>query len=281
MPGTVALSKKGVWTGTLLCPTVATPAIAPTNPDGSTQNPVQPGLFPAGLTQGFQGMGGQGQGMQGRFGSSPISGGFGGFGLGMPGGTGSMPGGMGSMPGGTGSTPGSTTPSVQATAFQKLQTDTQAIMDKSQVTPALQAALRDDIQAIGKAATTAPDEAKLLALQSDLSSLAGTLPTSDQIATLGTDFAAVVASEGVTDATLAPKAITDLNALITATNIGSGDIATLTADLKAAGLSTNAPLGPVLGVKLDILGLAVHKVAPTATTTTATTATTASTTTTA
>jgi hypothetical protein len=258
-PDTAATTTTGTTTTAIPTVTVAG--------DPSTQNPV------AWASQGnSQAIGDRRGGFGGRLGmpfmrassGSQSIGMVGGFGQGMPGGPGSA-------------ASGGTTFSVRSTAFQKLQTDTQAIMDKSQVTPALQATLRDDLQAISKAATTAPDEAKLLALQSDILSDAGTLSTSAKIATLGDDFAAVVASEGVTDATLAPKAISDLNAVIAATGINSGDIATLTADLKAAGLITNTPLGPMTGVQLDILGQAIYRVAPTATIPASTPTTTAST----
>ena len=163
--------------------------------------------------------------------------------------------------------------------MEQLQTDVKTIADKSQVTPALQAALTNDLQAISKAATAAPDESKVLALQSDLSTLTGTLPTSGQLATLQGDFAAVATSEGVTDASKVSQTFTDLNALIAATNISSGDITTLTNDLKAAGLSTAAPLVAPLGVDLQVLNLAVNyqpattmaPMTPTSTTATATT----------
>jgi hypothetical protein len=217
-----------------------------------------------------------------RFGGGLSGGGFGGTGrsnvqsLGRFGGGGPV--GWGNVAA-TGSSSTSATTSPVATAFKQLKTDEQAIADKSQVTPALQASLRTDLQTLSKAATTAPDSTKLLALQSDLQSLAGTLPTSDQLATLQTDFTSVVNSEGVTDSATITKTFTDVNALITASNIGTSDITKLTADLKAAGRSTTAPLGR-LGIDLNVLDLALNPNAGSTTTTTTTAAAAPTTTTT-
>jgi hypothetical protein len=181
----------------------------------------------------------------------------------------------------TGATGVSATPTpspyaqAEQTAFQQLQTDEQAIHDKSQVTPALQAAFRNDVTALAKEVTTSPSATSVLALKSDLSTLAGTLPTSDQLTTLQTDLTTVLTSAGVTDTTGVTKTFSDLGAILTATNIGSGDITTLTTDLKAAGLSTSTPLiGADLGVNLDSLSsvviAGVKATAPTTTTTTST-----------
>ena len=153
---------------------------------------------------------------------------------------------------------GTTSTDPGAAAMEQYLADVQTIADKSQVTPALQAALRKDLQALNSAATTAPDQAKALALQSDVQTLAGTLPTGDGLATLRADFTAAVNSEGVTDSARITQTFSDLNALIAATNIGPGDVTTLTADLKAAGLSTAAPLGPGLGIDLGVLSLAIN-----------------------
>jgi hypothetical protein len=220
-----------------------------------------------------------------KFGGGSSGGGFGGMGMGM--GQSNTFGRGRSMGGGpagwgntaAGSTSTSATPSPVGTAIKQLKTDEQAIADKSQVTPALQASLRTDLQTLSKAATTAPDSTKLLALQSDLQSLAGTLPTSAQLATLQTDFTSVVNSEGVTDSATITKTFTDVNALITASNIGTSDITKLTADLKAAGRSTTAPLGR-LGIDLNVLDLALNPNAGSTTTTTTTAAAAPTTTTT-
>lgn len=172
---------------------------------------------------------------------------------------GGFDGGMAPMQGGGGSSSGATTPTdPRVTALQQYQADVKTIYDKSQVTPALQSALTADLQAISKAATTAPDSTKVLTLRSDLSTLAGTLPTAAQLATLQTDFAAAVTSEGVTDASKVTKTFADLDAVIAATNLTADDVTTLSNDLKAAGLSTVAPLVAPLGVNLQILDLAIN-----------------------
>jgi hypothetical protein len=164
-------------------------------------------------------------------------------------------GGWGGASSTSGTTPTlSTSAQAEHSAFQQLQTDEQAIYDKSQVTPALQAALSNDLTALAKEVTQAPSTTTVLALQSDLATVAGNLPTSAQLATIQTDFTAVLTSAGVTDPTGVTKTFSDLSALLTATNIGSSDITTLTTDLKAAGLSTNSPLAGVdIGVNLDSL----------------------------
>jgi hypothetical protein len=229
------------------------------------------GLAPGGMMLGGGlsggGSGGMGMGM-GRFETRGL-GRFEGVGLG----------GFGNVATAGGSSTSATTNPV-VTALKQVKTEEQAIADKSQVTPALQAALRTDLQTLSKAATTAPDSTKVLALQSDLQSLAGTLPTSDQLATLQADFTSVVNSQGVTDSATITKTFTDVNALITATNIGASDITTLTADLKAAGRSTTAPLGR-LGIDLNVLDQALNPYAGSTATTTAAAPPTATTTTTA
>jgi hypothetical protein len=181
----------------------------------------------------------------GMMGSSPFGLSWGGQGAPNMVAAGTMPSGM--------STP-SPWATAEKTAFGQLKTDEGAIHDKSQVTPALQAAFRNDLTALGKETTKTPGASQILALKSDLATVEGTLPTSGQLATIQTDFTAVLTSAGVTDTAGVTKTFSDLNALLAATNIGSGDISTLTADLKAAGQSTSAPLlGMDIGVKLDSL----------------------------
>ncbi len=195
----------------------------------------------------------------------------GGFGMARGFGMGGLGGGMAAVQGGGGST---TSTNPQFAAIQQYQTDVKSIYDKSQVTPALQSALTNDLQAISKAATTAPDQTKVLALQSDLQTLAGSLPTTAQLTTLQADFTAAVNSEGVTNTTQINQTFADLNALIAATNVTATDITTLTNDLKAAGLSTATPLMPPLGVNLDVLNLAINVNAGSTTTPTTTSAST-------
>ena len=142
-------------------------------------------------------------------------------------------------------TTSSSTPSSSAstlkTDFEKLHTDLQAINDKSQVTPALLAAVRKDFQTIQSDATTKPDQTKLNTLSTDVSNLKGTLPTSAQVTQLENDFTAVLNSEGVTDQTLISKAISDIQAVVQATNVTQDDLTTLAADQQAIQNDTPAP----------------------------------------
>jgi hypothetical protein len=138
------------------------------------------------------------------------------------------------------------------TDLTKLQTDLQAVQDKSQVTPALLAAARNDFQKIQAATTSKPDQTKLATLTADIKSLAGKLPTADQTTQLTADFTAVLESEGVTDQALITQAITDIQAVATASNITADDLSTLAADRAAieADQASNAPggsSGPVDG----------------------------------
>jgi hypothetical protein len=131
-------------------------------------------------------------------------------------------------------TSGTTTPPTQLqTDLKKLQTDLQAINDKSQVTPALLAAVRNDAQKIQSEATTAPSQTTLSTLESDVKALNGQLPTSAQTTQLDSDFTAVVQSEGVTDSSLISQTISDIAAVVAATNITSSDLSTIAADQKA------------------------------------------------
>ncbi len=100
--------------------------------------------------------------------------------------------------------------------FDKLQTDLQAIQDKSEVTPKLLAAVRKDFDAIQKASTSAPDEDAVKALAATVDSLAGQIPTDEQQAKLVADFTAVLQSQGVTDQTLIDTAVADIQAVVAA-----------------------------------------------------------------
>jgi hypothetical protein len=139
--------------------------------------------------------------------------------------------------------------------FQKLQTDTQAIQAKSQVTPAETTALRDDFKAINKAATSPPSPTAVQTFQNDLKSLQGTLPTDAQRAQLESDFKAVVNSRGVTDQTLIDKTISDAEAIVASSNITSADLATIAADQKA--IQTDLGLSNPKGLKVGPMGGAV------------------------
>ena len=143
-----------------------------------------------------------------------------------------------------------TAPTPLQTDLKKLMTDSQAVQDKSQVTPALLAAVRKDFAKIRSEATTAPDTTKLATLTSDLKAVGDALPTAAQTTQLQNDFTAVVQSEGITDQALIAQTTADLQAVVTATNISSADLATLAADRLAvqndrgtANPGTNAPDG--------------------------------------
>jgi hypothetical protein len=122
-------------------------------------------------------------------------------------------------------------PNPKVTAdFQKLQTDMHAIFAKSQVTVAEIVALDDDLKAIDKSATSAPSQATIQALQADVKSLQGALPTSAQQTQLASDFTALEQSRGVTDTTLLNKTINDAETILTASNLTSNDVSTIAAD---------------------------------------------------
>jgi hypothetical protein len=139
----------------------------------------------------------------------------------------------------------STTPSQLQTDLTKLQTDQQAIQDKSQVTPAELAAVRTDLQALQKAATKTPDATAETTFANDIKALNGLLPAATQSAQLTTDFTALLTTEGITDQTLISQAISDIQAVATSSNVTADDLTTLAADqaaIKADSLS-NSPAG--------------------------------------
>jgi hypothetical protein len=141
--------------------------------------------------------------------------------------------------------------------FQKLNTDMQAIQDKSQVTPALLAAVRTDVQGLQKESTSAPTRATLTTLGNDLSALGGATPDFTQGA-LKADLEAALKSAGVSDAALESTLETDLNAVAAAMDVTSSDVATIQADLKAiasdSGSSTsNTPTNPLADVEDRLL----------------------------
>lgn len=153
---------------------------------------------------------------------------------------------------GSGNSIGETSASLQQD-FQKLGTDLQAIQDKSQVTPALLAAVRGDVQVIQKASTSAPTQASLTTLKNDLTALNGATPDFTQGA-LKADLEAALTSAGVSDATLQSKLEGDLNAVAAAMNVTPSDVAAIQADLNAVASDrgsssttdpTNNPLGDI------------------------------------
>ena len=122
----------------------------------------------------------------------------------------------------------------QAIDFAKLRTDAQAIHDKSQVTPALEAAVRKDFEAIAKAATGTADATTLKTLQTDQQAIfsSQTAPSDAQKTQLQADRDAVLKSQGVSQ-TLIDQLATDKLAVKTASNFTPADQATLDADRAA------------------------------------------------
>jgi hypothetical protein len=139
-------------------------------------------------------------------------------------------------------TPSQATPTQLQTDFKQLQTDLHAIAAKSGVTVAQEVAVQDDFQAIQKAATGAPSSATQTTLQTDLKALNGLLPTTAQKSTqLQTDYTALLNSEGVTDQTLVTKTITDLNAIVQASNVTDADLSKIIADRQAIATDLGTP----------------------------------------
>ncbi len=121
-----------------------------------------------------------------------------------------------------------------AADLKTLKTDRQAIHDKSQVTPALQASVRKDLQAINAAKTGTADPTALKTLQTDQQAIfAGQAPPTDaQIAQIQADQDAVLKSQAVPQ-NLIDQLATDRLAVKTASNVTPADQATLEADMQA------------------------------------------------
>ncbi|SIN68859.1 hypothetical protein SAMN05444166_0128 [Singulisphaera sp. GP187] len=128
--------------------------------------------------------------------------------------------------------------------FEKLQTDLQAIHDKSEVTPKLLAAVRNDFDAIQKASTTDPDQDAVKALAATVDSIAGQIPTADQQTQLVADFTAVLKSQGITDQTLIDTAVADIQAVVAASHVTADDLTTIAADRKAIKTEMDANANP-------------------------------------
>jgi hypothetical protein len=160
----------------------------------------------------------------------------------------------------TSGSPSTTTidPATVQKDFQKLGTDLQAIHDKSQLTPALLAAVRKDVQGLQKESTSAPTEASLSTLKNDLLALNGATPDFTQ-GQLQSDLEAAIKSAGVNDPALVSTLEHDLNAVATAMNITPADVQTIQADQKtlATHLGSTAPAdptnGPAAGLELPLL----------------------------
>ncbi len=117
------------------------------------------------------------------------------------------------------------------TDMEKLRTDSQAIHDKSQVTPALLATVRKDNEAIDAAKTGTADATALKTEQTDAQTIfsTNTAPTDAQKTQLQADHDAVLLSQGVSQ-TLIDQLATDVAAVKTASNFTAADQATLDAD---------------------------------------------------
>ena len=116
----------------------------------------------------------------------------------------------------------------------KLRSDEQAIRDKSEVTPKLLAAVRNDLQAISKAQTGSADATALQTLQTDEETIfaSQTAPTDAQTAQLQADRDAVLLSQGVSQ-DLIDQLAADRLAVKTASHFTADDQALLDADRKA------------------------------------------------
>ena len=127
----------------------------------------------------------------------------------------------------------STTNTQLKTDMDKLSTDSQAIHDKSQVTPALLATVRKDLEAIDAAKTGDADATALKTLKTDETTIfsSNTAPTDAQQTQLQADHDAVLKSQGVSQ-TLIDQLATDRLAVKTASNFTDADKATLDADQK-------------------------------------------------
>ena len=118
--------------------------------------------------------------------------------------------------------------------FEKLQTDLKAIQDKSQVTPAMLAAVRNDVQALQKSSTSAPDKTAVDTLNKDLAGPATARRRTSRRAARGRIGEAVIKSTGADSDATVTKLEGDLNAVAQAMNITSDDVATkIQADQKA------------------------------------------------
>ena len=141
------------------------------------------------------------------------------------------------MSGQTGTTAGSdkSTGNTQLdTDLAKLKTDEQAIHDKSEVTPKLMAAVRNDLQAIDKAKTDTVDATALQTLKTDQQTIfaSQTAPTDAQQTQLQADQDAVLKSQGVSQ-DLIDQLAADRLAVKTASNFTADDQILLDADHKA------------------------------------------------
>jgi hypothetical protein len=150
-------------------------------------------------------------------------------------------------------TPGGTTLAgtaawpAQLSTVMSLLGDEATTLNRSHVTPQMRSALSTDVAAISQGITKTPGAAPLATLKADLAT-SGAAPTQAQLATLGTDYAAVMNSAGVTDSALIQKTFGDLQTFINALGVTPAETSRLISELQAAGLPANTPLQGDLGV---------------------------------
>ena len=119
-------------------------------------------------------------------------------------------------------------------ALAKLRTDTQAIHDKSEVTPVLLAAVRKGLDAIDQAKTGEADATALQTLQTDQQTIFATqaAPTEAQQTQLQADRDAVLKSQGVSQDLIDQLAAAQL-AVKSASHVSADDQTLLDADRQA------------------------------------------------
>jgi hypothetical protein len=146
-----------------------------------------------------------------------------------------------------------TPPPVQGnTATFQLWTDEQAIQAKSQATPAMATAIANDIQALSSQIRTVPGQSQLQALGSELTAT-GVTPATAQLSTLQTDYKAMLTSMGITNTALITQTFNDIETYVSAAGVTAADLATLAADLKAAGLPPGTTMPGTLSCTLPAL----------------------------
>jgi hypothetical protein len=151
------------------------------------------------------------------------------------------------------STPALVTTPVQGNpATFQLWTDEQAIQAKSHATADMATAIANDINALSAQVRTAPGQAQIQALGSELTAT-GVTPATAQLSTLQTDYTAMLTSAGVTNTTLITQTFNDIETYVSAAGVTAADLATLAADLQAAGLPPGTTMPGTLSSTLPAL----------------------------
>jgi hypothetical protein len=147
-----------------------------------------------------------------------------------------------------------TPPPVQGnpSATSQLWIDEQGIQAKSQATPAMATAIANDINQLSSLVRTAPGQSQLQTLESDLTA-AGATPTTAQLTTIQADYLAMLTSTGVTNTTLITQTFNDIETYVSAAGVTAADLATLAADLNAAGLPPGTTMPGTLSSTLPNL----------------------------